>query len=255
MNIADDIRGADFHCHVDLDRDPAALVEACERERIATVAVTTTPRAWPHNKKWMRDSRYVYPALGLHPELVAERYAELDLLERLLPESRLVGEVGLDGSRQHAASLPRQKEVFGTILSGAQALGGRVVTIHSRRAANDVIVMLEKLTTPDKLLPILHWFSGSMANARKAIAFGCYFSVNANMLETETGRSLIKNIPLERLLMETDSPFTSTDGRTSAPWDVIPTCDRLAKLLGTDAAALRTTIAQNSKRALAFAGL
>ncbi|QHO73941.1 hydrolase TatD [Bradyrhizobium sp. CCBAU 051011] len=253
--IADDIRGADFHCHVDLDRDPAALVEACERERIATIAVTTTPKAWPHNQQWMRQSRYVYPALGLHPELVAERYAELDLLERLLPESRLVGEVGLDGSRKHAASMPRQKEVFGRVLSAAQSLGGRVVTIHSRRAANDVITMLEALTTPDKLLPILHWFSGSIASARKAIACGCYFSVNANMLETETGRTLVGSIPLDRLLMETDAPFTSTAGRISAPWDVIQTCDGVARLLAADAAVLRTTVAQNSKRVLAFAGL
>ncbi|MDA9545320.1 hypothetical protein ACM43_12885 [Bradyrhizobium sp. CCBAU 45321] len=253
--VADDIRGADFHCHVDLDRDPAALVAACERERIATVAVTTTPKAWTHNKEWMRQSRYVHPAVGLHPELVADRHTELGLLERLLPESRLVGEVGLDGSRQHAVSLPKQKEVFGRILAAAQSLGGRVVTIHSRRAANDVITMLEALTTPDRLLPVLHWFSGSVASARKALACGCYFSVNVSMLGTASGQALIKCIPHDRLLMETDSPFTSIAGRTTAPWDVLQTCDGVAKLLGMDAAVLRATVAQNSTRVLAFAEL
>jgi TatD DNase family protein len=104
VNCVGDIRGFDFHCHVDLHRDPARLVAQCEGERIATIAVTTTPRAWSQNRQWTERSHYVHAAVGLHPELVGERYAEVDLLLELIPATRFVGEVGLDGSQRHAAS-------------------------------------------------------------------------------------------------------------------------------------------------------
>ncbi len=75
MKVAlDHARGFDFHCHVDLDRDPARLISQCEGERIVTVAVTTTPKAWAQNHKWTARSGYVRAAVGLHPELVGERY-------------------------------------------------------------------------------------------------------------------------------------------------------------------------------------
>jgi TatD DNase family protein len=81
-----------------------------------------------------------------------------------------------DGSPQHQKHFSRQREVFGRVLKIAQALGGRVITIHSRRAAGEVIDMIEKYTSADRVLPILHWFSGTAAAASRAAACGCYFS-------------------------------------------------------------------------------
>ena len=255
MNHAGDIRGFDFHCHVDLHRDPAWLVAQCERERIATIAVTTTPRAWSQNHQWTERSRYVHAAVGLHPELVGERYAEVDLLLQLLSATRFVGEVGLDGSPQHAASYQRQKNVFDKVLRASQAEGGRVVTIHSRRAAEDVISLIEAHTTPDRVLTILHWFSGSIAAAKRGAATGCYFSVNGAMLANERGRTLIRSLPHDRLLTETDSPFTSSGGRKSLPWDVMSTADRLSIELGIAGEATAALLRKNGCHVLQFAGL
>lgn len=254
MKSVDVAQGFDFHCHVDLHRDPAGLIAQCEAERIATVAVTTTPKAWSQNRRWTEGTRYVHAAVGLHPELVGERHAELDLLLQLIPTARFVGEVGLDGSSQHAASYARQKDVFASVLKVTQAQSARVMTIHSRRAAEDVIAMIEKHTTPDRVVTILHWFSGSIASAQRAVLTGCYFSVNAAMLASNKGRALVKSLPKERLLTETDSPFTSSGARNSVPWDVIRTTEMLAVELGIGTHTMQALISENSERVLNFTG-
>jgi TatD DNase family protein len=254
VNAAADIRGFDFHCHVDLHREPARLIAQCEGERIVTVAVTTTPKAWPQNRRWTEHSRYVHAAAGLHPELVGERHAEVDLLLPLVAATRFIGEVGLDGSPQHAPSYERQKQIFGRVLETAHAHGGRVMTVHSRRAADDVIAMIERQTTPERVLTILHWFTGSITSARRAATAGCYFSVNGAMLETDKGRALVRSLPQDRILTETDSPFTSAGARKSVPWDVIRTAERLSVELGIASNAMAALLKENAERALDFAG-
>jgi TatD DNase family protein len=255
MNGEDHAKGFDFHCHVDLAHDPARLISQCERERIFTVAVTTTPKARAQNFKWTEKSRYVKPAVGLHPELVGERYRELDMLADCMSETRLIGEVGLDGSPRHRNYFEQQREVFGRVLTTAQDLGGRVLTIHSRRAARHVTEMLEKHTTLDRVLPILHWFSGSAAEATRAAAWGCYFSVNTAMLSTERGQALVRKLPPERLLTETDSPFTKIAERPTSPWDVTLAVEALAKLLGMTNQQMSALMRQNAMRVLKFVDL
>lgn len=250
-----EVRGFDFHCHVDLHRDPPQLIKQCEVARIATIAVTTTPKAWPQNKRWTSNSSYVFPAVGLHPELVGERYGDLELLEKYMNDTRLVGEVGLDGSPQHRRHFVQQQEVFERVLKIGQSLGGRVLTIHSRRAATEVIKMIKGNTTPDRVLPILHWFSGSTALARRAVECGCYFSINSSMLDHDHGQTLVRSLPTDRLITETDSPFTKVDGRNSLPWDVIRAADRLSALLRISIEETARLLARNAAHVLMFAGI
>lgn len=106
----------DFHCHLDLYPDPGAVAAEAERKGVRTLAVTTTPRAWPREREMFLSLRYVRPALGLHPELVAEHAHEIGLWERYLEDTRYVGEVGLDARPRGRPSLPEQKVVFRRIL-------------------------------------------------------------------------------------------------------------------------------------------
>src|SRR3546814_7759513 len=102
----------DFHCHLDLYPDHAAEVERCEREGVFTLTVTTTPRAWSRNHELASATRHVRAALGLHPQLVAERSHEIGLWEELLPQTRYVGEVGLDAGPRFYQSFETQKKIF-----------------------------------------------------------------------------------------------------------------------------------------------
>jgi TatD DNase family protein len=235
--------------------DPAALIAACERDQIVTLAVTTTPKAWAQNRRWTDASRYVHAAVGLHPELAGERHGEIDLLENLMEETPFVGEVGLDGSPQHQRNLPIQRQVFARTLSRAQRLGGRVVSIHSRRAADDVLRNIAEHTTPDRVLPILHWFSDSVRVAQQAVNLGCYFSVNHRMLRNSSGMTLLRSLPSDRLLTETDAPFTSVGDKRNEPPDVVTLAEHLASARQTTESAIREILAANAERVFAFAGV
>lgn len=252
VKYSEPIRGIDFHCHVDLYPNPTEVIAACEREQIATLAVTTTPKAWPQNRRWTEGSRYVFSALGLHPELVGERHREIALLEEYIKESHFIGEIGLDGSPQYYKHWQVQVEIFTRALEAAQRLGRRIVSIHSRRAASKVVECLEERTTSDRVLPILHWFSSSIAVGRKAASIGCYFSINHQMLEHNRGVRLVRSLPEDRLLTETDAPLTSMGERKSEPADVIMTTERLAVVRDISVVELRRILRANAMRVFGF---
>jgi len=251
----DGVRGFDFHCHIDLFPDPAATIAACEAARIVTLAVTTTPKAWGQNRKWTAGKRYVHAALGLHPELVADRHGEIELLEQLIAETTFIGEIGLDGSLPHRVSLPIQRDILRRTIQQADRLGGRVLSIHSRRAAKDVVECLAANGSVDRVLPILHWFSDSAMVARHAVRAGCYFSINHRMLESTTGLALVRSIPVDRLLTETDAPFTMIRGRKSEPSDVLETVSKLAAALGVATDEIKSHLWANASRVIRFAGI
>lgn len=73
----------DYHCHLDLYPDHETKFSECSSAKVATLAVTTTPKTWQRNKELCAESPYVCAALGLHPQLVAERSGELRLFEDL----------------------------------------------------------------------------------------------------------------------------------------------------------------------------
>ena len=130
-----------------------------------------------------------------------------------------------------------------------------MLTIHSRRAGREVLGSLVEHTTPERVLPILHWFSDSVATAIEAGRFGCYFSINHRMLTTATGTSLIKSLPAERLLTETDAPFTEIENRKPQPWDVMAMISRLAQVRNLSVEEMRRTLTANAERVFAFAGV
>jgi len=237
----------DFHCHLDLFPDPAAAIREAEESEVYTLAVTTTPKAWPHNDELTRSTRFVRAGLGLHPELVAERAGEISLWDEYLPRARYIGEVGIDGGPRSFKSLDLQREIFAHILKSCTAAGGRVLSVHSFRAVGIVLELIEEALPYKPGQIVLHWFTGSKSEARRAVDLGCFFSVNTAMLSKERGRNLIASLPLGRLLTETDGPFTTTGGRPARPSDVSDTLDQLATLLGVSLPEMGSTIRDNLK--------
>jgi TatD DNase family protein len=195
-------------------------------------------------------TRHVRAALGLHPQLVGERANELPLWEESLPQTRYVGEVGLDAGPRYYKSLDVQKRVFERVLTLAAAAREKILTVHSVRAAKIVLDMIEKHFAPPLGKVVLHWFTGSDSEARRAVDLGCYFSVNAKMLETPRLRSVVAALPIERVLTETDGPFITIDSRPIRPVDVGRTVATLARLRTIGQDALSARLRQNLKMLL-----
>lgn len=233
----------DFHCHLDLYPDPEREVREADAARVYVLSVTTTPRAWVRTAQLARGHKRIRTALGLHPQLAYERSGELGLFEELLPRSRYVGEIGLDGGPEHRAHGAVQAKVFDTVLRLCSRNGGRVMSIHSRRAVDDVLDHLAH--TPDAGTPILHWFSGTAAQLRRAADMGCWFSVGPAMLRGEKGRSLASAMPAARVLTETDGPFASGPSGALRPADAMQAVRQLAAIWQMPADEARTRLLDN----------
>ena len=175
-----------------------------------------------------------------------KRKAEVELFERLLPAARYVGEIGLDGSPDLQDHWSDQVMVFERILAACSAGGGRVLSVHSRRAASAVLDALE--AKPASGTAVLHWFSGTLRELARAERLGCWFSVGPAMLSSEKGRTLAKHMSRDRVLTESDGPFAKIEGRRAMPWDVGVAVDALANLWGVRSHDAERLLSMNLKR-------
>lgn len=238
----------DFHCHIDLYPNPTKVAKECEARGLYVLSVTTTPSAFEGTSRLVGACTRIRTALGLHPQLAHLRKSEISLFERLLPEVRYIGEVGLDGSPEYQPHWETQLVVFRRVLSLCQEQGGRVISIHSRRAAKSVLDELAK--HPSAGIPILHWFSGNLRELDRAIGMGCWFSVGPAMLDGGRGRSLVLRMPRNRVLTETDGPFAQIKGCSLLPWDVTHAVEKLASLWETAPDDVHQTIEANLRQLL-----
>ena len=235
----------DFHCHLDLYSDHAAAFAECERLGIHTLTVTTTPRAWQHNRELAAKTRYVRAALGMHPQLVAERASEISLFEEYIGQTQYIGEVGLDAGPRFYRSLELQKEIFGQVLKLCAKAGGKIVSVHSVRTATTVLDMVEEILPCGSCCIVLHWFTGSKKEAQRALQLGCYFSVNAEMMKSDRHRNMVAALPLDRILTETDGPFCQRNGQPIRPQDVSVVVELLAQSRALDPKGISEIVISN----------
>ena len=237
----------DAHFHLDLFPDPAAVARELEAAQIHTIAVTNTPSVFFHTFALAQGCRYLHPAVGLHPQLVAERAVELESMWPLLKQTRFVGEVGLDYVTKVESERRMQREVFAKILDRCALFGDKIITVHSRRSAKDVIAAVDA-GFPGTV--ILHWFSGTPSELDQAVTKGLYFSVNPAMTLSRYGQALIARIPRERTLTETDGPFVETEGRPCQPMEVSRVIDYLAGIWRVPSDTAREVVGENFARLL-----
>lgn len=235
----------DFHCHLDLYPDHAKAFTDCEQAKIYTLAVTTTPRAWPRNRLLASSTRYVRAALGLHPQLMDQRADELTLWEEYLKQARYIGEVGLDAGPKFYRFFDKQVQIFSRILHLCDQERGKILTVHSARASKMVLDLIEANLCPSHGRVVLHWFTGSPSDARRATQLGCYFSVNPEMLSHSKHANMIKGIPLNRLLTETDGPFSRIKGRSTTPSDAALAVEMLARVFGLEPSEMASKVEEN----------
>jgi TatD DNase family protein len=236
----------DFHCHLDLYPDPGHIARESAKRGVYVLSVTTTPSAWSGTVALAGQSPRIRTALGLHPQLAHQRKSELALFERLLTETRYVGEVGLDGAPEFRPHWADQIMVFGRVLELCEKAGGRTLSIHSRRATSPVLDQLAVKRGAGT--PILHWFSGTAGELDRAMALGCWFSVGPAMLATAKGRALTAKMPRERLLTETDGPFAQIDGQSALPWDAAQAVPALAEIWSEPSADVEQQLIRNLRQ-------
>jgi len=198
----------DTHCHLDLIKDiqKNPLVE--DSPKIKSISVTNAPSFYEHNRMLFKDAQNIRIAVGLHPELINNFSDQIAIFEKALGTTRYVGEIGLDGSPQYKPLFDLQVEVFEKLLSLIAKADNKILTVHSRNAPGKVVELLTKHLRHTKCKVILHWYSGDLKSLKDAVAIGCYFSINHKMVTTAKGQQIIKALPIDKILTETDAPFS-----------------------------------------------
>lgn len=207
----------DYHCHLDLYPNPLKIFDEVKSKEADVLAVTTSPRAYIKTSQYFSNSKKVRVAVGFHPELVGQRQNEWTLFMQIIKECKYIGEIGIDGSQRFRDSLDTQTIFFRDALIEAEKERGHIISIHSRAATKQVLSAIEYTKRNNK--PVLHWFMGNFKEVEWAVELGCWFSVNPKMCESKQGRDIIKRIPQNRILPETDAPFVMLKNRPYYPWD------------------------------------
>lgn len=218
----------DLHCHLDLFPHAISLLPEVNNRNAFTLAVTTSPRAWQASSRVMAKYTRIAVGLGFHPELIADRIGEMPFMIRALEQVKYVGEIGLDGTPRNKATLPIQTEALCSIIRNCGKQRTHVMSIHSRAAVGQVLSILERRNV--SAIPILHWFTGSQRELNRAMDLGCWFSVNPSMLVHSGSKRLVTQMPLDRILPETDGPFAEIDGKILMPWEAMNICETLGAL-------------------------
>ena len=255
----------DSHCHLDPMRYGVELPDVLERARragVAGMAVIGTRAADSEAAAALatREPGLV-AAAGIHPNDAAEAEpGEWDQIVALVESGRVaaVGETGLDWYRTTAPP-DLQRDFFDRHIRLAQRTGLPLV-IHTRESTPDCLAMLREAVGRGPLAAILHSFTGTAAEAAEAVELGCHLGF-AGMVTFRSAadlREVAKTVPLERLLIETDSPFLSPEplrGKRNEPANVVHTAACLALARGEPLSALAAATTANARRVYRTAGI
>ena len=196
----------DAHSHVDryglVDEHalPSALAEIAQH-RILTISNSMDLPSYRRNLEISERCDLVLPIFGVHPWNAAENVDRLKDLNEAIESSPMIGEVGLDYYFEDPATYPAQRRVF-EYLSAAKEQN-KIVSLHTKGAEREVLEVLDRY---DPQRVIVHWYSGPVDILSELVAMGAYFTVGIEVLYSEHIRAIAQEVPLNRLLTETDNP-------------------------------------------------
>jgi TatD DNase family protein len=251
--LAVETGAVDTHCHLFLlERAvPEALEEARERGVTTVVVPGIDPETSRAAVELAESFRGVFATAGMHPHDASRFDAGASAqIEELLanPLVVAVGECGLDYFRMHSPVEDQERTLEAHAALALDA--GLPLVVHVRDAWDAVLRLLDE-GSPDV---VIHCFTGDVAIARECVARGWHLSFAGNITYPKNDhiRDAAAEIPLDRLLVETDSPFLAPQrlrGRDNAPANVVDVIEAVAIARGIDVEDVRSVTAENARRA------
>ncbi len=246
----------DTHCHLDdvrlIGDEEAVLQKAREMGVGLMVTIGTDEQTSAAAAKIAaRHPGKIYHTVGAHPSDV-DRFDEgiLKTIEKLARETgpKAIGEIGLD--YHHTSDKKRQFEVFERMIALAKELSLPIV-IHDRDAHDDIHRVLSEKAKGLKIL--MHCYSAGPDYVERFMDLGCTFSIAGPVTfkNGQTLRDAVAKIPLDRLVVETDSPYLTPDpfrGKRNEPAYVKYTAEKVAEVKGLSLEELAKATTQNAKR-------
>jgi TatD DNase family protein len=203
------------------------IVSSLRAMNIVACAVTVNLETTQKSFQLFNNHRdIIRQFVGIHPEF-ATREEELEKFLQITKENIAavdgIGEIGLDGTYEAERGVPynSQKQVFHAMLALAESTG-KPVSIHSRRALDDVLSILPSYHLKGALL---HWFAGSKKQLARSMEMGLYVSYGPALVYSEDKKVLLRHTLRERFLVETDGPVRygrCFEGKPALPMSFLP---------------------------------
>jgi TatD DNase family protein len=247
----------DTHAHLDQLQDLSGALQRAQEAGVSDIMAMSVDedsmrKTLELNLDPVSDLQ-IHPALGVHPGMVksgAEQKNALDFLRANIQRAKAVGETGLDywykWARKDEAQRKIQQDSFDYHIKLALEFNLPLV-VHSRGAWSDCLAMLKSAGTKRGLF---HWYSGPLDVLAKIIDAGYYVSAGPSLAYSPQLREAMTASPLERILIETDSPVCYKDEEQSfmaEPKDVVKAAKALAELKSLDKEKMMTTVNANAK--------
>ncbi len=245
----------DSHCHLDFDvfdEDRADTIQRAKDAGIGTmVTICTRLTRFAHILDIAESDPNIWCSVGIHPHQADEEplVSAEDLVSRAQnPKVIGIGETGLD---YYYDNSPRnaQKESFLTHIAAARETGLPLI-VHTRDADTDMADILEDEMAKGAYPGVLHCFSSGAELARRALNIGFYISLSGivTFKNAQDLRDIVDKIPLDRILVETDSPFLApmpNRGKRNEPSFVVHTAARIAEIKNVDSGFLSEASTNN----------
>lgn len=244
----------DSHCHLDyapMADDMAGTLARARNAGVGTLlTIGTKLRDFPRVRAIAEANENVYCSVGIHPHEAENESADAAKLVDLARHPKVVG-IGETGLDYYYDKSPRakQRENFRAHIAAAEETDLPLI-VHTRDADEDTASMLADATRAGKLRGVLHCFTSSQQLADAVLGFGFYISISGivTFKNAEALRQTVKTIPLERLLVETDSPYLApvpVRGKPCEPAYVAHTAAKVAELKGVSLAELARVTSSN----------
>ncbi len=224
----------DSHCHLDSFDDAAKTVSAAQDAGVGKILTNATSlRSIKSSLVLAKKHPAVKCALGIHPvDLLAMPKADAEsafaIVEGNISAASAIGEVGMDFKRaQTPAQRGLQEGIFRRFISLA-IRHDRAIVVHARWAEPQCLSILEEMGA---CRVHMHWFTNSAKNAARAVKLGYRISCGPIIFSDSPSAEIVKGIPLDSLMLETDAPVEFAGARSEPSW--IPrVCEAVSQLKG-----------------------
>tara|TARA_Y100000590_G_scaffold176804_1_gene202020 strand:- start:2666 stop:3439 length:774 start_codon:yes stop_codon:yes gene_type:complete len=246
----------DSHCHLDypeLYNNIDQVIKRAEDNKVKyLLSICTTLESFEKIKKIISKYKNVYGTFGIHPH-ETKKFIHIDKnyilnLKKKYIKIIGIGETGLDFYYNHSDKID-QKKCFVEHIQAASELNIPLI-VHSRNAENETLDIIKSEKKNSNIKILMHCFTGSKDFAKKLLDLDCYISVSGIITfnKSESLSDTISLIPINRLMVETDSPYLSPvphRGKSNEPSYIIHTVKKLSEIKKIDVSNIMKNTSDN----------
>jgi TatD DNase family protein len=228
----------DIHCHLeqkDYEKDRDEVIKKCKKQLKAIISCCCHPDDFDLTMEMIeKHKNFIFATVSIHPEYIKEiEHLKADEFLKKIEENKGkivgIGETGLDFIIEEPEWREKQKELFIKFINLAKNLNLPLV-IHARKAFAEAIEILEKCGAKRVLM---HFFTAKEL-LPKIIKNNWSISVNTTLLNSKKIKKIVRDLPIEKIMTETDSPWLGPNGKRNDPTSVKFVIERIAEIKKID---------------------